>query len=169
MKLFRATLTGLLLAGGCGLFAGDYDALIKTLKANWPDSKEAVVVCDLELSRFAVTELASATRAAGITLQAVNVKTDKDVDTAKSSIKSMRPDFIVLVDSDPVLGTQGKLTKSFIASALIQSIPSVGTHADYLKVGGVLAVGPKTEGKVVASGRLIKSLRLKVPEGSTLQ
>lgn len=169
MKPFRATITGLLLAGSCGLFAGDYDALIKTMKASLPDGKEAVVVCDLELSRFAVTDLASATRAAGITLQAVNVKTDKDVDTAKSSINSMRPDFIVLVDSDPVLGTKGKLTKSFISSALMQSIPSVGVHADFLKVGGVLAVGPKTEGKVIASGKLTKSLRLKVPEGTTLQ
>ena len=46
---------------------------------------------------------------------------------------------------------------------------SVGTSGDFLKVSGALAVGPKTSGKVLASGRLTKSLRLKVPEGTTLQ
>ncbi len=169
MKSVRTLLTGLLLIGSCSLFAGDYDSLFKTVKANWPNRKMAAVVCDLEMSRFAVADLAAAAHAAGISLQAVNVKADKDVDAAKTSIYNMRPDFIVMVDSDPVLGIHGKLTKSFISSALNIGVPSVSTHGDFLKVGGVLAVGPKTEGKVLASGRLTKSLRLKVPEGTTLQ
>jgi len=169
MRFLRAILPSVMLAGSCTLIAGDYDELAKTLKANWPERKSAVVVCDLELSRFAVADLATAARAVGISLQAVNVKADSDVDRAKSTINGMRPDLVVLIESDPILGLQGKHTKSFVSNASNRGIPSVGINSEILKVGGVLAIGTKTAGKLIASASLIRSLRLKTPEGATLQ
>jgi len=169
MKRFRLLLPSLLFFGGGNLFAGDYDTLFQTLKTSWPDRKGAVVACNLELSRFAVTDLVEAAKKAGISVQAINVKLDKDVDSARGLVSKMRPDFIILVDSDPILGVQGKETKGFISSGLTSGIPSVGTSPDFLKLGGVLAVGPKTYGKVLANGRNIRTLRLKMPEGSTVQ
>jgi ABC-type uncharacterized transport system substrate-binding protein len=169
MKPFRNLIPTLLLFGGCSLFAGDYDTLFQTIKANWPERKTAVVACNLEMSRFAVADLLEAAKKAGITVQAINTKTDKDVDTTRGVLNKMRPDFLVLVDSDPVLGTQSKETKSLISNSLNIGIPTVGINADFLKSGGALAVGPKTDGKVIANTRNIKALRLKVPDGSTLQ
>ena len=169
MSVLRSVLAGLLLTGGCSLIGSDYNDLIKTIKTNWPDRKDAVVVCDLELGRFAVADLASATRAAGISLQALNVKTEVDADRARGTINGMRPGFVVLIDSDPILGPQSKYTKSFISKILNIGVPTVSIHADFLKLGGALAVGPKTAGKVIANANLTKSMRLKVPESATLQ
>ncbi len=169
MKSFRLLVSALMLLGGGNLFGGDYDTLFQTLKANWPDRKGAVVACNLELSRFAITDLLEAAKKVGISVQAINIKTEKDVDNARGIVGKMRPDLIILVDSDPILGVQGRETKGFISSGMNSGIPSVGTNPEFLKIGGVLAVGPKTDGKVFSNGRSIRALRLKVPEGSIVQ
>jgi ABC-type uncharacterized transport system substrate-binding protein len=140
MALARAFFTSaLLLLSGTAMVAGTPDDLLKSLKKQWPDKKQGIVICNTQVNADTVQALAAAAEKTGISLQVFNVATDRDIDSASGIVMQSRPDFVVLVDQDPVLGASGKQTKKFIQRASSAGVPTISTGESLMKIGAVLS------------------------------
>ncbi len=138
--------SAVLLGASAGLWAGNFDSLIQDASQRFSKHREAMVVCNLEANKAVVAELAAAAKAQNIELRAVNVASPKDIDQAYSILQGQRPDFVVVVDTDSVLGGQARATKTFIRTVKNMGIPTVATGSEALKVGAVLSPTGKTQG-----------------------
>jgi len=146
MGMARAVLTsGLMLLAGSAMFAGTQDTLFQSVKKQWPDKKEGVIVCNTDASAAAVQSLAAAASKLGIALCVCNVGNERDVDAAIGMVNRSHPDFLVLVDQDPVLGASSKSTKRFIDRAASAGVPTIATGEALVKIGAVLS--PEGKGK----------------------
>jgi len=145
MALARALFTSaLLLLSGSAIVAGTHDDLLQSVKKRWPDKKQGIVVCNTEANAESVQALAVAASKLGLTLQVFNVADDRDIDSASGIVMRSRPDFVVLVDQDPILGAAGKQTKKFIQRASSAGVPTISTGESMLKIGAVLSPeGPR--------------------------
>jgi ABC-type uncharacterized transport system substrate-binding protein len=147
MDLARALFTSaLLLLSGSTIVAGTHDDLLQSLKKQWPDKQQGLVVCNMQASAETVQALTAAAGKVGIALQVFNVANDQDIDAASGVVKGSRPDFVLLVDQDPVLGASGKLTKKFIQRASSAGIPTATTGEALLKIGAVLSPASSRKG-----------------------
>lgn len=162
MNPFRSPLAALALAAGSSLFAGDYDAMLDTVKRVLPGKTLGVVACHLEGNKAAVRELAEAAHHRGLKLRFLDIPNAGQVNAATGNLPALNAEFALIVDSDPVVGSNGSKTKSLTSAYDSLGMPSFATDEAAVKNGATLAIGPKTQGKVVPNAARVKYFRLKV-------
>lgn len=145
MGMARALFTSaLLLLSGSAIVAGTHDDLLQSVKKKWPDKQQGIVVCNMQANSETVQALAVAAGKLGITLEVFNVENDKDIDSACGMVMRSRPDFLVLVDQDPILGAASKQTKNFIQRTSMAGVPTVATGEALVKLGAAFSPeGPR--------------------------
>lgn len=151
-----------LLATGANLMAGDFDQLMDLIKRAMPGKTTGAVACNLETNKDVLRDLAATAHNRGLTLRFFNVTSGEQANTVSGTLKGANPDFVILIDRDPVLGAAGSNTKSFASFLSSSGIPSFSTDEAAIKLGATLAVGPKTQGKVVPNGNKPKALGVKL-------
>lgn len=144
------------------LMAGDFDLLLDTLKKGMPGKNNGAVACNLEANKDVVRELAASAHHRGLSLRFFNVTTSDQANVTSNSIRSSGLDFVILVDKDAVLGSAGTSTKTFASYLTSSGIPVVATEEAAIKLGAILAAGPKTQGKVIPNGTKPKSFGIKL-------
>ncbi len=143
MGMARALFTStILLLAGSTMIAGSPDGLFSSVKKKWPSKKEAFVVCNATTSAKALDELVASATRMGYQVQVFDVATEGDVDKATGIVQNTRPDFVVLLDQDSILGVNGKKTKRFIERVGAVGVPTVGTGEGLVKIGAVLSDSP---------------------------
>lgn len=162
MKLVTLLSAAILVA--LPLRAGDYDALGKTLKHAWPRCSTVAVVCDATSSRGAVDALAASLP--GLKLMVVDVKGPQEVGKAVATLNQHRPDAVVLVAGDHVVGDGSSAASFLIQRMAAIKVPTVGITPEAVKQGAVLAVGPDTGGKVMGNARAASVTGTTLPPGA---
>ena len=73
----------------------------------------------------------------GVTIEVVDVKSDKDVESALVQIKGLRPDAVLLASDNVLLGERKQIVEAMAAN----SIPAIYPFREYADVGGLLIYG----------------------------
>jgi ABC-type uncharacterized transport system substrate-binding protein len=163
MKL--VTLLSAALLTAASLAAGDYDALGKALRQNWPQAATVAVVCDSANNKGALDAIASALP--GVKLLVIDVKSQQDVGKALSTLGARRPDAVILVAGDKVVG-DGTSAASFLIQRLAAAkVPTVATTEAGVRQGAVLGVGPGTGGKLLANAKVALVAGVSLPAGAS--
>lgn len=163
MKL--VTLLSAALLTAASLAAGDYDALGKALRQNWPQATTVAVVCDTAHNKGALDAIASALP--GVKLLVLDVKSQQDVGKVLSALGTRRPDALILVAGDKVVG-DGTSAASFLIQRLAAAkVPTVATTEAGVRQGAVLGVGPGTGGKLLANAKVALVAGVNLPAGAS--
>ena len=157
--------TAVLLLAGASLWAGPFDTLFSASKRQWPETKSVMVACNIQQNQALLKELVAAAKGQGLEISACNVAEAKQIGDTLSTLGQFQPDLVVVVDTDPVLGGDAPDTKDFIKRVRRMGLRVLSTGEKCLQLGAVLAAGPSTEGKLVASSQAAKSAAVKVEEG----
>lgn len=161
MRITTTLITACFLSG-MQVMAGDFDLLLDTLKKGMPGKTNGAVACNLDAHKDLLRELAASAHHRGLSLRFFNVTNPDQANSASSTMRSSNPDFVILLDKDPLLGASGTSTKSFTAVLTSNGIPVVSTEEAAIKLGAILAAGPKTQGKVIPNGSKPKSFGIKL-------
>ena len=148
------------------LLAGDYGHVLDVVSQTWPERGKGVVLCSLEANQFTLLDLVDTAKERGLSLTIVNLKELKALDKTIATTLSRRPDFVLIIDDDPILGSKGSALPRLLARAASLGIPTVGMSVEPLKVGGALAAGAAATDKVYYSDAVLKTLKLPIPEGA---
>jgi ABC-type uncharacterized transport system substrate-binding protein len=73
----------------------------------------------------------------GVTIEVVDVKSDKNVESALVQIKGLRPDAVLLASDNVLLGDRKQIVEAMAAN----SIPAIYPFREYADVGGLLIYG----------------------------
>ena len=155
----------LLLSAALPAFSGDYDALMSTLRKTWPEKTQVAVVCDQGSSKGAVTALAGA--AGGMKIVLIDVKGPQDMGKATASLSAQKPDVVVLLAGDRIVG-DGSAAATFLIQRMAGlKVPVAATTEAGAKQGAVVAVGPATGGKLLVNPKAAALSGVNLPEGGT--
>jgi ABC-type uncharacterized transport system substrate-binding protein len=146
------------------LAAGDYDALMKTMKKDWPQVKILAVVCDANASKKAV--LALITAAEDFKVLVVDVKGPQDMSKAIAALSGRKPDAVVLLAGDHVAGDGSAAASYIIQRMAVLKIPTAATSEAAVKQGAALSIGPGTGGKMMANAKVAAVAGVPVPAGA---
>lgn len=163
---YRTSRYGLLALLSTGVWAGDFDQMIQTLKKAWPDKTTIAVVADTASSKPKIEALAAA---AGGTMKiaVIDVKGPQDIGKAVGALGGQKPHVLVLIPGDRFAG-DGTPGATFLIQRLAgQSIPTIATTEAGAKQGAVFAVGPGTGGKLMVNPKSATVANVAVPEGGT--
>lgn len=150
-----------------GLWAGEFDQLVATVKKSWPERTVFAVVCDVASSKPKIDALAGAA-GTGLRIAVVDVKGPQDVGKAVAALGQQKPQVLVLIPGDRVAG-DGQAGATFLVQRLAsQHIPTVATTEAGVKQGAVFAVGPGTAGKVLVNGKSAGVAGVTAPEGQPI-
>jgi putative tryptophan/tyrosine transport system substrate-binding protein len=72
-----------------------------------------------------------------VTIEAVDIKSSKDVEGALVQIKELRPDAVLLASDNVLLGERKQIVQAMAAN----SIPAIYPFREYADVGGLLIYG----------------------------
>jgi len=145
------------------VFAGDYDQVLSAVQRLWPDKTTAAAICSVDWTQQALLDLTDAAKSRGISLMILNVKTQKDVDNTLNNLLSRRPQFMILIEGDPMVGIKSRSTDLIIGRAAARRIPTVALTEEGLSRGAVMAAGEATKGKVLWNVKVAKKLELPQP------
>ncbi len=154
----------ILLALAGGAWAGDFDALVKTLRASWPERNTLVVVCDKNASSMTLMDLGSATENT-MNLLVVHLQAGGDLEKTLGLLRRRKEGELVLLllPDDPVTGEKGPATKALVARMGMRKIPSVAISEGGLKLGAVLAQGAGTGDKVRVNKEAAAKIGVSLP------
>ena len=145
------------------LMGGDYDHVFDVVKENWPERTQAMAFCDKDLNQMALIELADTAKAHNISLLIVDLRDEKEYNKTVASALNRKPDFVLILDDDALLGGKGRLTPRLIYRVGGREIPAVGISKEAVKAGAVLAAGPNPTDPVYALKALAKKMNLSLP------
>ena len=150
------------------LAAGDYSHVLEAVKRTWPGRTTGVAFCSLEANQLALLDLVDTAKEQGLSLAIIDLKGAKDSEkTIRTGLgRQPQPDFVLVIDEDPQVGTAGPLLGKLVARALSLKVPAVGLRAGDLDKGAALAVGSEPGAKVFANRKVLRQLNLAVPEGA---
>jgi hypothetical protein len=148
------------------LLAGDYGHVLDVVSQAWPERAKGVVLCSLEANQFTLLDLVDTAKERGLNLTIVNMKELKALDKTIATTLSRRPDFVLIIDDDPILGSKGTALPRLLARAASLGIPTVGMSVEPLKVGGAIAAGAAVTDKVYFNEVVLKTLKLPIPDGA---
>ena len=89
------------------------------------------------LSRVNLDTARRAAQRLGVTIEAVDVKSSRDVESALVQIKGLRPDAVLLASDNVLLGERKQIVEAMAAN----SIPAIYPFREYGDVGGLLIYG----------------------------
>jgi ABC-type uncharacterized transport system substrate-binding protein len=163
--LSRLRLAFLLAIGTAALTAGDYDALLSAMKKAWPQVSTLAVVCDAASSKAALSDLTGAS--GGMKLMVVDVKGPQDMGKAIGALTGRKPDAVVLLAGDHVVGDGSSAATFLIQRMAAAKIPTGATTEAGVKQGAALAIGHGTGGKLMSNAKVAAVAGVTVPAGAT--
>jgi hypothetical protein len=146
--------------------AGDYDHVFDVVKATWPERQMAMAFCDKDANQMALIDLADTAKERNISLVIVDMKDEKEYNKTMINALARNPGFILIIDEDPLLGTNGRLTARMIYRVSGRLIPTVGINKAALSHGAILTAGSGAKDPVYGSKTVAKQLKLTLPEGA---
>lgn len=161
-RFLKFTTLTLLMTGA--LVAGDYDGLLKVVLKSKPQWKSGAAMCSLDMNQLALLDLTDAAKAMGLNLVVLNVAAQKDIEPMLQTMLRRKPDFIILMDEDPLLGVKTNTGSRIIKMSIAYKIPTLSITQAGLKLGALFAVGPDTQGKVLGNAQVAAKLGVSLPE-----
>jgi ABC-type uncharacterized transport system substrate-binding protein len=147
-------------------WAGDFDDVLTTVKATWPEKNTVGVLCDIDINQMALLDLTDAAKAKNMSVVVMNLKQMRDIEKQMRSLLDKHVDFVLLMDDDPIFGVKSPKTERTIGIAEGRGVPTVSISAAALKVGALFVVGADTKGRILASAAMAKKLKLDLPDGA---
>lgn len=163
MKLVTVLSAAALLA--LPVSASDYDAIGKALRHAWPQVATVAVVCDSTSSKSALEAIAGALP--GLKLMVVDVKGPQDMGKALGMLGNRKPDAVVLVASDKVVGDGSSAASFLIQRMAAAKVPTVATTEAGVRQGAVLAVGSGTGGRLLGNAKVASVAGVSLPASAT--
>lgn len=160
--MYRARLVLFALVFSVAAQANDYEALMGALKKAWPSVGTIAVVCDSTGSKAALTALTAA--AGGMKLMVVDVKGPQDMGKAVGALTGRRPDAIILLAGDKVVGDGSSAASFLIQRMAAIKIPTAATTEAGVKQGAALGVAG---GKLLCNAKVAAVAGVEVPAGAT--
>jgi ABC-type uncharacterized transport system substrate-binding protein len=148
------------------LSAGDYDALLSTVAKAKPEWKTAAAMCSLDMNQLALLDLTDSAKQKGISLIVMNVASAKDVEPMLRNLVQRKPDFLILMEEDLILGVKSKAGAMIVGRANNAKIPTLAITKYGLKLGALFAIGADTNGKLLGNSKVAKALGVALPEGA---
>jgi hypothetical protein len=148
------------------LLGGDYSHLLEVVKTNWPERSKGMAICSLQANQFTLLDLVDNAKEKGISLVIVNIKEMKEMEKTLGSALNRRPDFILIIDDDTVLGSKSTLIAKVVSRAAVKGIPTIGLSVDPLKFGAVLAVAAAADAPIYVNMAAAKQLKVDLPAGA---
>jgi len=155
----------ILLASVVALHGGDYDAIAKAMHTAWPQVATVAVVCDSAGSKAALDSLASAL--SGMKVFVVDVKGPQDIGKALGTLSGRRPDVVVLLASDRVVGDGSSAATFLIQRMAAAKVPTVAITEAGVRQGAALGIGPGTGGRLLANAKVAAVAGVSLPAGAT--
>lgn len=147
------------------LFAGDYDALVSTVRKAWPSVNTLAVVCDSQSSKAALAALSSA--ANGFKIMVVDVRGPQDMGKALGLLSQRKPDALVILPHDHVVGDGASAATFLIQRMATLKVPTLATTEEGVKQGAVLGIGAGTGGHLLANTKTAAVAGTQIPSGAT--
>ena len=112
---------------------------LELLKAVIPRLQRVAVLANTAnpLNRINLDTARRAAQRLGVTIEAVDIKSSKDVEGALVQIKGLRPDAVLLASDNVLLGERKQIVEAMAAN----SIPAIYPFREYADVGGLLIYG----------------------------
>ena len=112
---------------------------LELLKAVIPRLQRVAVLANTAnpLNRVNLDTARRAAQRLGVTIEAVDIKSSKDVEGALVQIKGLRPDAVLLASDNVLLGERKQIVEAMAAN----SIPAIYPFREYADVGGLLIYG----------------------------
>ncbi len=164
MVQFRTAFLSLAVVSSA-LNAGDYDALMSAMKKAWPQVSTIAVVCDVGSSKAALSTLTGA--AGGMKVMVIDVKGPQDMGKAIGTLTGRKPDAVVLLAGDHVVGDGSSAATFLIQRMAAMKVPTAATTEAGVKQGASLGVGPGTGGKLLCNAKVAAVAGVGVPDGAT--
>lgn len=156
----------LALVAAATLSAGDYDALFGTVAKAKPGWKTAAALCSLDSNQLALLDLTDSAKQKGISLIVVNVTAQKELEPQLRSLITRKPDFLILMEEDPLLGAKSHNAGMIVGRANGAKIPTLTITKEGLKLGALFAIGGDTGGKLLGNAKVAKAIGIALPEGA---
>jgi hypothetical protein len=162
-RLSKIILSFVISAGA--VMAGDYDALLGAIRKSWPSCGHLAVVCDSTSSRSAITAISGAS--GGMKLLVVDVRGPQDMGKAISTLSGQKPDVVILVAGDHVVGDGSSAATFLIKRMADLKVPTAATTEAGVRQGAALGIGPGTGGKLLSNAKVAAVAGIQVPSGAT--
>lgn len=163
MNLFSKSLSvAALTLAGLALSAEDFNPLMKTTQATWPEKKHIGVICNYQASKAQVWDLAKAA-GAGALITVIDARVVGQSQLAASLLTNQNTDYVVLLPHDPLF-RDGSFGATVAMNRLARKgIPTIGTRPVALKQGAVFSMGEGTDGQLLVTDKLIGTVDVILP------
>ncbi|WP_257303356.1 hypothetical protein [Geothrix campi] len=153
---------------GLALHAEDFQPLLKTTRATWPEKQHIGVICDYSASRDEVMALAKAA-GEGALITVADTRHIEQATPAAHLIANHGANYLVLLPGDRVF-RDGSFGATLAISQLgKRGVPALGTTAVALKQGAVFSMGDGTKGELLVTDRLIGTVDVILPNRTLAQ
>ena len=150
---------------GLVLSAEDFQPLMNTTQATWPEKHHIGVICDYQANRAQIEALAMAA-GEGALITVADTRRIEQASLAAGLLANHMADFVVLMPNDRYFG-DGSLGATVAVNRLARrGVPSIGTSPVALKQGAAFSVGDRTEGQLLVSDRLIGTVHVILPNNA---
>lgn len=147
---------------GLSLAAEDFQPLMQTTQATWPQKQHIGVICDYRASSATVKALAKAARA-GSLITVVDARVSDQAASAAILMASRNADYVVLLPNDRLF-RDGSFGATVALSQLARhGVPAIGTTPVALRQGAVFSIGAGTAGELLVTNRLIGTVDVLLP------
>jgi hypothetical protein len=145
------------------LSAEDFQPLMRTVQATWPEKQHLGVICDYAASKADVLNLALAA-GSNSRITVVDARTPDQASLAAILLANHRADFLVLMPKDRLFG-DGRFGATVAVNRLAsRAMPAIGTTPAALKQGAVFSQGDGTEGQILVTDKLIGTVHVVLPD-----
>ena len=164
MNRFSTSLSVAALAlAGLALSAEDFQPLMKTTQATWPEKRHIGVICNYRTNQSEVWALAKAA-GEGTLITVVDTRTADQSSAAALLLANQKADYLVLMPGDRHF-RDGSFAATVAVNRLAsRGVPAIGTTPAALKQGAVFSVGDGTEGQLLVTDRLIGTVDVILPD-----
>ncbi len=152
-----------LVLAGLALSAEDFQPLMRTTQATWPEKRHIGVICNYRTSRSQVWDLAKAA-GEGAFITVVDTRSADQSSAAAHLLANQKAEFVVLMPGDRLF-RDGSFAATVAVNRLAsRGVPAIGTMPAALKQGAVFCVGDGTEGQLLVTDRLIGTVDVILPD-----
>jgi hypothetical protein len=144
------------------LSAEDFQPLMKTTQATWPEKQHIGVICNYQANEAQVLALARAA-GEGALITVADTRVAEQANAAATILANHKADYVVLMPQDRLF-RDGSFGATLAVDRLAKrGVPAIGTTAVALKQGAVFSVGDGTDGQILVTDRLIGTVDVILP------
>ncbi|NWJ39950.1 MAG: hypothetical protein HXX12_03125 [Geothrix sp.] len=145
------------------LSAEDFQPLMKTTQATWPEKRHIGVICNYRANEAQVWALARAA-GEGALITVVDARTADQSGAAALLLANQKADYLVLMPGDRYFRDGSFAATVAVNHLASRGVPAIGTTPVALKQGAVFSVGDGTEGQILVTDRLIGTVDVILPD-----